>query len=208
MWFFGRTKLKEQEAQKQLAEMKDKAIKEATVILTKGITEAFEMLDKRSVQRFDDLKSLLRHKDPLPPNKPIAEVRKPDIAEGDDISVYAFYFTYRHQFTPQFTQIANDKMLSVVLAKDEPEAMQKAEQVMRNAGYTPSDWEMKLSNQLPILIKGKKPSDIQKERPLDTYITNLMYAREKFTETPYEKGLLTKIINKIQKQHVAGPNSQ
>ena len=124
-------------------------------------------------------------------------------------TVYGFYLVKIFDVTKDFvlgvTQPINlDSMLVLVVASNQSEAEIKKNAVLKKNNHNSNEWQVVLTNHLPIYAEEKRFSDpvvdVPKVNPIETYITNLQYARDRFAKTPHEKGIITKIINSIKNE--------
>ena len=114
-------------------------------------------------------------------------------------TVYGFYFIRK-----VYSVIGTNAMLVMAVADSDSGAINKAKGIMTRNGFNPNEWDINLSNRLEIITKRETPTAMPppvKSKSVDTYISNLMYAKDRFADTPHEKAVITKIINKINQNH-------
>ncbi len=184
MWFFQNNK----KSRIQIEEMKVRAIKESVDALTKGmtgaLTEVITVLDKKIDIRMSALENLIRR------NNEIV------VVDDERSEAHAFYLTRK-----AFTTSGQNAMLVVVIAKNDGEAADKAIELLRRNNMIPAEWNIDVSQKISILIRGKNQHIPLKEKPFDSYILDLSYARDKFADTPHEKAIITKLINKAKEKY-------
>lgn len=183
-------KEKRLQAQKQLVEeIKSKAIRESTDSLVKGITGALTIFSKDITigytKEFQELKKALAVK---------------VLPTSNQISIFAFYFM-------KISEVPNGKFVLIqVMAANDIDAIEKTKEILIKDGNNPAEWFAVATNRIDINLGDKKVETGDKPKepiilPIESYITSLLYARDKYAETPHEKGIVTKIINNIKTKH-------
>lgn len=180
-----------------LDEQKIKMLRDAAEAVTKGVGAVLgEMaiaMHKHMDAKFLEVEKLLAKPE-----------KTREVVQGEEATVYGFYCVRR-----VFTVSSVGSMLIIVIAKDPVEAGVKMNEIMLKSGYVPSEWDVLMRNNIDLIIKGERVKEKEikpRELKSDEYVSHLLYARDKFTDTPHEKATLTKIINKIkQKYAISNP---
>ena len=180
-------------------QIKAKALKDSTDSMIKGISAVMTESSSRIIAEINKI-----------------EERKSKTVGGEYSTVFAFYFRRKIAALSPFPNF----MLLQVIAKSEFEAVEKTKNIMIKEGMVPSEWEAVMSSGLNVFIEGKRVDnvsipDIIKAHeppknivvPIDSYINNLLYSRDKFCRTSHEKGVITQIVNRIKEKHaIANPS--
>jgi hypothetical protein len=162
-------------------------MKESTDAMTKGISTA---LMEISHVLTDEIRNGF---------KDVKKEWNRETVNVENGTVYGFYFVKR-----VFSVMNANSMLVLAVAKNDIEAIDKAKGIMARSGYNAGDWDVTISTKLEIVIDRRTPTAMPppiEGKSIDTYISNLLYAKDKFTDTPHEKAVITKIINKINQNH-------
>ena len=94
-------------------------------------------------------------------------------------------------------------MIVITISSDELKALNNAQELLLKSGFVIGEWEILISQRLDVTIKGERIKEQTKSvvTPYESYVSYLMYAKDHFTDTPHEKAVITKIINKIKDKH-------
>jgi len=175
---------------KEIQEIKAQALKESTEVLVKGISTVLTSFGQRIeaaiLERMIDIKNELKKE-------------QRNIVDGKNPSVYAFYFIKVDNFIKKEKIV----LLVQVMANGTDQAITKSHEYLTSNGYNPSDWRAIETSVIDIIIKDEVKTVVpsKKELSVNDYINSLLYARDRFAEKPYEKGVLTKIINNIKNKY-------
>ena len=138
------------------------------------------------------------------------------VSNGEYKTVYAFYFMKKDaklkiMMTAPIKSRAFDNysnmdspVLVQVIAKNDYDAIDQAKRALTKMNYKPDEWDAIVTNKIDLSVEIPKEIAIEKKEltlPVETYITNLMYARDNFVDEQWEKDALTKAINNIKKKY-------
>lgn len=110
--------------------------------------------------------------------------------------IHAFYL-YKVGPTPK----EDKSMLIQVSGRSQFEAVENARHYMTCLGEKYDEWKVVLTATHTIYFTIDQDGKSSEPKPIDKYITDLLYVKDNFTEKPYEKGVITKIINNIKEKH-------
>ena len=102
-----------------------------------------------------------------------------------------------------FKNLFNQFLLVMALADGSAHAKEKGLETIKSMGYQVADWSYYTMNQIDVPLGGQTaiaPSKYN-EKPLNAYISDLLYVHDKFTTKPTEKKVITTIINNIKQKY-------
>lgn len=126
------------------------------------------------------------------------------VSNGEYKTVYAFYFMKKDAKMKIMMTAMDYPVLVQVIAKNDYDAIDQAKKALTKMNYKPDEWDAIVTNKIDLSVEIPKEIAIEKKEltlPVETYITNLMYARDNFVDEQWEKDALTKAINNIKKKY-------
>jgi hypothetical protein len=126
------------------------------------------------------------------------------VSNGEYKTVYAFYFMKKDAKMKIMMTAMDYPVLVQVIAKNDYDAIDQAKRALTKMNYKPDEWDAIVTNKIDLSVEIPKEIAIEKKEltlPVETYITNLMYARDNFVDDQWEKDALTKAINNIKKKY-------
>lgn len=126
------------------------------------------------------------------------------VSNGEYKTVYAFYFMKKDAKMKIMMTAMDYPVLVQVIAKNDYDAIDQAKKALTKMNYKPDEWDAIVTNKIDLSVEIPKEIAIEKKEltlPVETYITNLMYARDNFVDDQWEKDALTKAINNIKKKY-------
>jgi hypothetical protein len=126
------------------------------------------------------------------------------VSNGEYKTVYAFYFMKKDAKMKIMMTAMDYPVLVQVIAKNDYDAIDQAKRALTKMNYKPDEWDAIVTNKIDLSVEIPKEIAIEKKEltlPVETYITNLMYARDNFVDEQWEKDALTKAINNIKKKY-------
>jgi hypothetical protein len=115
--------------------------------------------------------------------------------KGGSVDVHAFYF-YKTAKEPKDDR----SMIIQVIAENVWEPLEKAKEQLAVLGEKPDEWRAMLQTTTKVYFTATGEQE-NKLKPINNYITDLLYVKDEFASTPHEKGVITKIINNIKEKH-------
>jgi hypothetical protein len=126
------------------------------------------------------------------------------VSNGEYKTVYALYFMKKDAKMKIMMTAMDYPVLVQVIAKNDYDAIDQAKKALTKMNYKPDEWDAIVTNKIDLSVEIPKEIAIEKKEltlPVETYITNLMYARDNFVDEQWEKDALTKAINNIKKKY-------
>lgn len=124
----------------------------------------------------------LRNRPILPPTFPTTDLLK------DTVKVYAVYL---------YNSMTKQQQLVISVADTYDVALINSMDLLIRNGQKTDNWIVTLYNSIDVPVAKEKSSKIKKNS-LEEFVNSLIYCKENFAQSSYEKGALTRVINNIK----------